>query len=120
MNAIRSFFPVALCLAVSGVAHAQSSGMAGMPMDTGKGAASMPGQSGASASHEANAVVKSVDPATGKVTLAHEAVKTLNWPAMTMAFSVKDKALMQKLAAGKNVHVTFKKEGSDYVITSVK
>jgi len=73
-----------------------------------------------STSHEANAVVKNFDAAQGKVTLAHGPVKSLGWPAMTMAFDVKDKALFDKLAVGAKVHVGFKKEGDGYIVTSVK
>lgn len=64
-----------------------------------------------SAAHEADAVVKEFDAVQGKVTLAHGPVKSLGWPAMTMAFGVKDKALYDKLAVGAKVHVGFKKEG---------
>ena len=71
-------------------------------------------------SHETQAVVKGVDAANGKVTLAHEPVKSLGWPAMTMGFVVKDKALFDKLPFGKRVHVEFAKEASNYVVTSVK
>jgi len=70
--------------------------------------------------HEADAVVKAVDAVQGKVTLAHGRVKSLGWPAMTMAFAVKDKALLDKLAVGKKVHVGFQKEGDSYVVSSVK
>jgi Cu/Ag efflux protein CusF len=70
--------------------------------------------------HKAVAVVKEVDAANGKVTLAHEAVKSLNWPPMTMGFTVKDKMLLDKLTVDKKVNVEFKKEGSDYVVTAVK
>lgn len=70
--------------------------------------------------HKAIAVVKEVDTANGKVTLDHEAVKSLNWPAMTMGFAVKDKLLLDKLMVGKKVHVEFKQQGSDYVVTAVK
>jgi len=73
-----------------------------------------------STAHEADAVVKEFDAAQGKVTLAHGPVKSLGWPAMTMAFAVKDKALFDKLAVGAKVHVEFKKEGDGYVVTSVK
>ena len=73
-----------------------------------------------SAAHEADAVVKEFDAVQGKVTLAHGPVKSLGWPAMTMAFGVKDKALFGKLAVGAKVHVGFKKEGDNYVVTSVK
>lgn len=71
-------------------------------------------------SHQTTAVVKNVDAANGKVTLAHEPVKSLNWPAMTMGFAVKDKMLFDKLAVGKKVHVEFIQQGSDYVVTVVK
>ena len=90
-----------------------------------KGTAKQP-SSGASAGaagmtmHQADAVVKAVDAAAGKVTLAHEPVKSLGWPAMTMGFAVKDKALFDKLVVGQKVHVELKKEGADYVVTSVK
>ncbi|WP_454912755.1 copper-binding protein [Variovorax gossypii] len=73
-----------------------------------------------STAHEADAVVKEFDATQGKVTLAHGPVKSLGWPAMTMAFGVKDKALFDKLAVGAKVHVGFKKEGDGYVVTSVK
>ena len=73
-----------------------------------------------STAHEADAVVKEFDATQGKVTLAHGPVKSLGWPAMTMAFGVKDKALFNKLAVGAKVNVGFKKEGDDYVVTSVK
>ena len=39
---------------------------------------------------------------------------------MSMSFSVKDKALLDKPAVGKKVDVEFTQHGSDYVITSVK
>lgn len=73
-----------------------------------------------STAHETEAVVKEFDATQGKVTLAHGPVKSLGWPAMTMAFSVKDKALFNKLAVGTKVHVGFKKEGDEYVVISVK
>jgi Cu(I)/Ag(I) efflux system protein CusF len=69
--------------------------------------------------HVAEGTVKAVDPA-GKVTIQHGPVKTLGWPAMTMGFSVKDKALMNKLVVGSKVQVAFMKQGGDYVIESVK
>ncbi|MDB5903179.1 MAG: hypothetical protein JWM26_2057 [Betaproteobacteria bacterium] len=70
--------------------------------------------------HTAKGTVKSIDSRTGTVTLDHEAVKSLNWPAMTMAFKVQDKALMDKLTQGKKVEVEFEQRGKDYVITGAK
>jgi Cu(I)/Ag(I) efflux system protein CusF len=72
-----------------------------------------------SVSHHIEAVVKKVSPAASKVTLAHGPVKSLNWPAMTMSFSVSDKALFNKLAVEKKVNVEFVQKGGDYVVTAV-
>jgi len=74
----------------------------------------------AAATHKAVGVVKKVDPAKNTVTLAHEPVKSLNWPAMTMSFAVKDKALLDQLQAGKKFEFEFVQQGKDYVITTVK
>lgn len=76
------------------------------------------GASAASGTHHAMAVVREIG--NGKVTLEHDAIKSLGWPAMTMAFSVKDKAVQEKLVTGKKVEVDFRKEGTSYVITAVK
>lgn len=70
--------------------------------------------------HEAVGTAKSVDPAAGTVTLAHGPVKSLNWPAMTMGFAVKDKALFDKLSVGKKVDVEIVQQDDKYVITTVK
>ena len=70
--------------------------------------------------HEAIGTVQSVDPAKGTVTLAHGPVKSLNWPAMTMGFAVKDKALFDKLSVGKKVDVEIVQQDGNYVIMAVK
>ena len=75
---------------------------------------------GAQTTHQANATVKKVDPTSGIVTLAHEPIKSLNWPSMTMGFKVKDTSLFDKLVVGKQVQVEIVKEGKDYIVTAVK
>ena len=70
--------------------------------------------------HTATAVVKRVDAKAGLVTLAHEPVKSMNWPAMTMGFQVKDKLLFDKLAVGKKVDFEFVQSSKGYVVTVVK
>jgi Cu(I)/Ag(I) efflux system protein CusF len=73
-----------------------------------------------STSNKATGVVKSVDRAKNAVTVAHGPVPSLNWPAMTMPFTVKDKTLLDKLPVGGKVEFEFLQQGKDYVITSVK
>lgn len=107
---------LSILIALSGTntALAQPGDMKGMDMTARKGA--VPNL----VVHKTTAVVKATDPVKGVVTLAHGPVKTLKWPAMTMGFSVKDKALFDKLTVGKTVDVEFTRQGSDYVVTAVK
>ena len=70
--------------------------------------------------HKAVGTVKKVDQSAGRVTLAHGPVTSLKWPAMTMGFAVKDKALFGKLTLEKKIEFEFVQEGRDYVVTSVK
>ncbi|MBA3480034.1 MAG: copper-binding protein [Lautropia sp.] len=75
---------------------------------------------GAQMVHKAAGTVNTIDAKAGIVTLAHGPVKTMNWPAMTMGFKVKDRMLLDKLGDGKKVEVEFVQEDKDYVITAVK
>ena len=113
-------FALAAVLSLSiPLSHAQS-GMKGMDMKDmdvkDKGA----GNKSEAKTHKAVGTVKKVDPAGGKVTLAHGPIQSLKWPAMTMSFTVKDKALLGKFSQDKKVEFDFVQQGSDYVITSVK
>ncbi len=72
------------------------------------------------ASSEGVGVVDSADQRKGMVTLSHEPIASLGWPAMTMDFSVEDKALFSKLVKGRKVHFRFSKHHQQYVITEVR
>ena len=133
---------IALALSTSALALAQSGNMKGMDKDSHQGmqmdmnkdmkmnmdkdahegmSKGAKGQGAAKGlKHPATATVKSVDSSKGTVTLAHDPVKSLNWPAMTMGFSVKDKMLFDKMTVGKKVAVELVQDGSQYVVTAVK
>ncbi|MBI3149548.1 MAG: copper-binding protein [Betaproteobacteria bacterium] len=70
--------------------------------------------------HQAVGVVLALDAKVGSVTFDHEAVASLNWPRMRMAFAIRDKTLFSKLAVGKKVDFEFVKDGKFYVVTKVK
>jgi Cu(I)/Ag(I) efflux system protein CusF len=70
--------------------------------------------------HKATGVVMKVDAAKKKVTIKHGPVQSLKWPAMNMAFSVKDKAMLDRMPKGRKIDFEFVQEGKDYVVTSVK
>jgi Cu(I)/Ag(I) efflux system periplasmic protein CusF len=98
---------------LAATAHAQSGGMKGMDMKD------MPKQTEKNAAaHKATGVVTKLD--KDKVTIQHGPVQSMSWPAMTMAFRVRDKALMGKLGKDRKVDFEFRQEGKDYVITAVK
>ena len=107
------FYSFVLAAAVAAVPASRAQGMGDMKdVDMGK-------QSQAQ-THKAIGTVTKMDSANGKVTISHGSVPTLKWPAMTMTFSVKDKALLGKLSLGKKVEFEFVQQGRDYVIVSAK
>lgn len=101
-------------------AAAQAQGMKGMDMKDHKDMPGMQHGDKVQAAHEASGTVTRVDRERSRVTIKHGAVKTLDWPAMSMAFTVKDKALLEKLQPGRNIDFQFVQQGKDYIITEVK
>ncbi|ALZ74779.1 copper-binding protein [Rheinheimera sp. F8] len=93
------------------VATAQSKAMEDMPMETVPATQTV---------HVAKGKVTKVDMTAGVVTLTHDPIQSLNWPAMTMGFKVKDKRLLDKLVIGKIVIVELAHVDKTYVITNVK
>ena len=64
-------------------------------------------------------IVKKLDEQSARVTIAHQPVEALGWPAMTMTFSVKDRKLIKKLHPEEKIKFEFVKHGSGYLITGV-
>lgn len=103
--------------------HAQSSGMGGMDMKDDKGMKGMEMKSekkGKAQTHKGSGTVSKVDAAKGAVTIAHGPVPSLNWPAMTMTFKVKDKKMLDKVKEGAKVDFSFVESGRDHTITEMK
>jgi Cu(I)/Ag(I) efflux system protein CusF len=86
----------------------------------GTGTKSAPEATSTNQTHTGIGVVKKVDPAANTVRLAHDPIKTINWPSMTMNFKVKDRALLDKLVVDKKVEFDFVKEGNSYIIVAVR
>jgi Cu(I)/Ag(I) efflux system protein CusF len=123
-----SIFTVVLAalLTVSPFASAQSGSMKDMEMkgidmkgmemkkgDTAK-------KSAEAKSHKGVGVVKSVDGEKGTVSIAHEPVTSMSWPAMTMTFKAKDKAMLEHVKPGAKVEFSFVQSGKDYIVTKIK
>ena len=66
--------------------------------------------------HSGTGTVKKIDAAKGIVTLSHGPIPSLNWPAMTMSFKLKDAALAQGIKAGDAVDFELVQSGSNYLV----
>ena len=74
-------------------------------------------QNNAAETHSATGTVEKV--AAGQVTIAHGPVQTLQWPAMTMAFSAQEAALLEGVRPGDRVAFSFAESGSGYALTAI-
>ena len=74
----------------------------------------------AQATDLSDAEVRKVDKAAAKITLKHGEIKNLDMPAMTMAFQVKDKAMLDRVKAGDKVRFSAEKVGGDVRITRLE
>jgi Cu(I)/Ag(I) efflux system membrane fusion protein len=70
------------------------------------------------AEHHVNGVVSAAAQG-GAITLEHEPVPALKWPAMTMPFKLAEPGLAKGLKPGDKVHFSFRQQGDDAVITSI-
>ena len=102
-----------LCIASAGVAHAAQEGS--MHMAPG----SSMGQAPASAISVAG-VVRQIKPEAGKIKIAHDPIAPLHWPAMTMDFRVKDKAMLKEVSAGDKITFELGRDASGLVITRIE
>lgn len=73
----------------------------------------------AAPSARASGTVRAIDTVKGRVTLAHGAVPSLHWPAMTMDFAATPEQL-QGLKVGDRVEFEFHAEGMNARILSIR
>jgi Cu/Ag efflux protein CusF len=66
---------------------------------------------------QATGVVKAVDPKAGTVTIAHQPISAIGWPAMTMPFKVADPALLDKLVAGSRIRFTLESASNPRILS---
>ena len=122
-------FLLALSVFIVPFARAQSQGMGGMDMKgmdmkgdmkDHKGMDMKSERKGKSKTHKGSGTVSKIDAEKSTVTIAHGPVESMNWPAMTMTFKVKDKKMLGKVKEGEKVDFSFVQSGKDYTITQVK
>lgn len=65
-------------------------------------------------------VLKRIDERGGTVTVAHEDIPELKWPAMTMVFRVSDRAILSNLVIDRRYELTIVQDGNQYLITGLR
>jgi len=100
--------------AESPAAMAEMSGMAGM--------SDMSGMAMDAAAKTGKGVgeITSIDERAGTVTIKHEAIPEVSWPAMTMAFKANPSSLLTGLKVGEKVSFDVSVKGSDAEVTSIQ
>ena len=74
----------------------------------------------ASAGEMTDGEVRKIDLEAGKVTLKHADIKSLDMPAMTMVFLVKDKAMLDKLKAGDKIKFKAINDAGKFTVTEMQ
>ena len=67
-----------------------------------------------------DAEVRKVDIDAAKLTLKHGDIKSLEMPAMTMVFNVRDKAMLGQVKAGDKVKFKAVNEAGKFTVTDLK
>jgi len=97
---------------------AQAEDMPGMKMDGMEGM-QMKQETTQTPVATADGTIKAIDTTKHTVTIAHGAVPAVQWPPMTMGFSVTEDQL-KGLMAGDRVTFSFRLEGGKATIVSIK
>jgi len=71
--------------------------------------------------HSAMGKLEDVDPKSGELLIAHEPVRSLNWPAMTMGFTAANDAVAKGFKPGAQVHFEFvERKPGEWVVTKME
>ena len=64
--------------------------------------------------------VRKIDKAAGKITIKHGPIKHLDMPPMTMVFTAKDRALLDKANVGDKIRFMVVDDGGKMVVTDIQ
>ena len=68
---------------------------------------------------EGRGVVTAIDLKTGSITIKHEPIATLKWPAMTMTFKTKSAALLNGITVGERVDFELTSDQGKPIVTAI-
>jgi Cu(I)/Ag(I) efflux system periplasmic protein CusF len=64
--------------------------------------------------------IRKVSKDTGKLTIKHGPIKSMDMPPMTMVFTAKDPAMLDKVAVGDKVRFAVADEGGKMLVTDIQ
>ncbi len=114
MNTFKSLITISTLMLGTTAAFAASH--AGAPT----GMAAPAKMQAATSADMADGEIRKVDIENKKVTIKHGVIKSLDMPAMTMVFQVKDAAVLDKVKAGDKVRFKAEAAGGSAVVTAIE
>jgi Cu/Ag efflux protein CusF len=67
-----------------------------------------------------DAEVRRIDKEGARLTLKHAEIKSMDMPAMTMVFRVRDKAMLDGLNVGDRVRIQVVREAGQFLVTALR
>ncbi|HET7664415.1 MAG TPA: copper-binding protein [Rhodanobacteraceae bacterium] len=67
----------------------------------------------------ATGVIQAIDAAKGMVTIKHQAIASIHWPAMTMTFKADPPGLLKSVKVGEKVDFTLHPDGMNSTVTAI-
>lgn len=64
--------------------------------------------------------IRKISKDTGKLTIKHGPIKSLDMPPMTMVFTAKDPAMLERVAVGDKVRFVVADQGGQMVVTELQ
>jgi Cu(I)/Ag(I) efflux system protein CusF len=74
----------------------------------------------ASAAKLTSGVVRKIDKAAGKISIAHEPIENLGMPKMTMVYRVKEPGMLETVKEGDKIRFAAEKIQETYVVTRIE
>ncbi|MDU2481802.1 MAG: copper-binding protein [Klebsiella sp.] len=72
------------------------------------------------AAQAADPVIKAIDMDSKKITIAHEAIPAVNWPPMTMRFTITPQTQLNNVKDGDSVDFTFVQQGNLSLLQDIR
>ncbi len=70
--------------------------------------------------HKGHGIANNINARSGKVNISHEPIESMNWPKMTMDFTVQNKADLEAIKPSMPVDFEITQQGKGYIIMNIR